>query len=212
MTFSDIQQAPGFLPWFEDLNNSPKEMTHYYTHMYSVPGKLLAVGEQEQEGDSHSSKAWQAQAIWGFTHARPKIQPTTSPQPVLQAGRGCPQVLGERQLGKDNLGLPEDLVATLSITLTITEPPNFLAQAAKAFSVLSGGSVFPKQHISIGRAGVFNYPHSEKGEENFIILLGNIHLIPAFNTCPCNLSQKETFSSSAGGTVACRPYLKSAGL
>lgn len=85
MTFSDIQQAPGFLPWFEDLNNSPKEMTHYYTHMYSVPGKLLAVGEQEQEGDSHSSKAWRAQAIRGFTHARPKIQPTASPQPLLQA-------------------------------------------------------------------------------------------------------------------------------
>lgn len=82
-----------------------------------------------------------------------------------QAGRGCPQVLGERQLGKDNSGLPEDLVATLSIMLTITEPPNSLAQAAKAFSVVSGGSVFPKQHISIGRAGVFNYPHSERGRK-----------------------------------------------
>lgn len=135
-----------------------------------------------------------------------------TPSQCSKQGGDCPQVLGEKQLGKDNLGLPEDLVATLSIMLTITEPPNSLAQAAKAFSVVSGGSVFPKQHISIGRAGVFNYAHSEKGEETFIILLGNIHLIPAFNTCPCNLSQKETFSSSAGGTVACRPYLKSAGL
>lgn len=32
--------------------------------MYLMPGKLLVVGQQEQ-GDSHSSSAWQVQGIWG---------------------------------------------------------------------------------------------------------------------------------------------------
>jgi len=73
------KQAPGFLPWFEDLNNSPKEMTQDCTHMYSMPGKLLVVGQWEQERDSYSSNEWWVQAIWGFRHKRPEIQQASVP-------------------------------------------------------------------------------------------------------------------------------------
>lgn len=39
-------------------------------------------------------------------------------------------------------------MATLSITLTITEPPNFLAQAAKAFSGVEWRICVPKTAYS----------------------------------------------------------------
>lgn len=89
--------------------------------------------------------------------------------------------------------------------LSICWAPNFLAQTTGSLSVWqSGGFVLPIQYIpTLGQEHQITLVL--KGGGNFRILLGKIHLTPAFNMCVHNLRQKETFDSSAGGTVAFRP-------
>lgn len=130
------KQAPCFLPWFEELNNSPKEMTQYYTYMYLMPGKLLVVGQQEQEGDSDSSNMWGVHAIWGIQAWKAwdaASQPPPSHCSTHQAVRGCPQVWSERQHGGKHILGCQGTWWLPSPSSPCTEPPNFLAQAAKIF-------------------------------------------------------------------------------
>lgn len=47
-----------------------------------MPGKLLAVGQQEQEGDSQSSTVQWAPAVWGLVHERPTLQPANLPPAI----------------------------------------------------------------------------------------------------------------------------------
>lgn len=92
-------------------------MTQYYTHMYSMPGKLLVVGQQEQEGDLHNCNVWWAQAVWGIQAWRPEMQQAILPPataPHTKESEDAHKFWVKDDMGKKHAGLPGDLVASLT--------------------------------------------------------------------------------------------------
>lgn len=105
MTFSDIQQAPGFLPWFEDLNNSPKEMTHYYTHTHArcLGNCWLSISRSKEIHRAPQGNGLQQFGDSCMNGLHCKQLNSCQPLPQTPTGRGCAtsflwETSGERSL------------------------------------------------------------------------------------------------------------------
>ena len=112
------KQAPGFLPWFEDLNNSPKEMTQYYTHTRTqcLANCWLLVSRNKEEIHAVPTCGGLRQ-FGGFRHERPEMQQVNFPPataPHTKQREDAHKFWVKDNMVKKHSGLPGDLVATLT--------------------------------------------------------------------------------------------------
>lgn len=169
MTFSDIYQAPGFLPWFEDLNNSPKEMTHYYAHTHTpcLGNCWLSVSRNKKE----IHRAPQCNGLQQFGDSCTKglrCNQPTSRQPLLQTPtrRGRPTSYGWETSGERSLWVARGPCGCTHWAVSIMPSMLWASWHLSNLSAWqSGGFMFPKQHIPLGRPGASSFPHSYRGRK-----------------------------------------------